>query len=87
LLVGGGADVPVRKKSAARTRLVQASASHHLSLVVSTAVIASSMQRQASSYLLSSAYAFAKHDNRHGIKTVVTTRRGWQRLDGKSVGS
>jgi hypothetical protein len=50
-------------------------ASHRLSFVVSTAVIASPMQRQASSYLPSSAYARAKHDNHHGIKTVAPVDR------------
>src|SRR5271166_96763 len=38
------------------------SASHHVSLVVSTAVIASPMQRQASSNWPSSAWALAKYD-------------------------
>ena len=51
------------------------SASHRLSLVVSTVDIASPMQRQASSYLPSSAYALAKHDNHHGIKTVAPVDR------------
>src|ERR1700688_4158482 len=42
------------------------SASHHLSLVVSTAVIASSMQRQASSYWPRSTQTRAKFDRDHG---------------------
>ena len=43
------------------------SASNHVSLVVSTAVIASPMQRQASSNWPSSAYALAKYDTCKGI--------------------
>src|SRR5271166_5159501 len=50
------------------TRLT--SASNHVSLVVSTAVIASPMQRQASSNWPSSAWALAKCDNHNGIHCV-----------------
>src|SRR5208282_670902 len=45
-------------------------ASHHVSLVVSTAVIASPMQRQASSNWPSSAYALAKYDKFNDTYTV-----------------
>src|SRR5215510_3717073 len=46
------------------------SASCHLSLVVSAAVMASSMQRQACSNWPSSAYALAKYDKCSGIHNV-----------------
>src|SRR3974377_222805 len=46
------------------------SASHHFSLVVSTAVIASPMQRQASSNWPSSAWASDKCDKKNGKYTL-----------------
>src|SRR6516162_2645656 len=47
------------------------SASHHLSLAVSTAAIASPMQRQASSNWPISALALVIYDNHNGIHIVV----------------
>ena len=55
------------------TRLM--SASHHLSLVVSTVIIASSVERQASSNWPTSAWALAKLDKCNGIHTVVPVDR------------
>ena len=50
------------------TRL--SSASQHLSLVVASAVVASSMRRQASSNRASSAFALAKCNRNNGINAV-----------------
>src|SRR5690242_1988810 len=50
-------------------------ASHHLSLAVSTAVIASPMQRLASSNWPISALALARNDNHNGIHIVVPVDR------------
>src|SRR5262245_6967254 len=51
------------------------SASCHLSLVVSAAVMASSMQRQACSNWPSSAYALAREDKYNGIQNVEPVDR------------
>ena len=48
------------------------SASHHFSLVVSIAVIASPMQRHASSNCPSSAWALAKYDKNNGIQNCCS---------------
>jgi hypothetical protein len=51
------------------------SASHHVSLVVSAAVIASPMQRQAASNCPSSAWARAKCGKKSGIRLVAPVVR------------
>src|SRR5215470_5966960 len=51
------------------------SASHHLSLAVSTAVIVSPMQRFAASNWPISALALARYDNHSGIHIVVPVDR------------
>src|SRR5262249_42038414 len=51
------------------------SASHHFSLAVSTAAIASPMQRLASSNSPISALAFATYDDHNGIHIVVPVDR------------
>ena len=55
--------------------ILQISASHHLSLVVSTAAMASSMECWASSNWRSSAWAFAKYGKQNGISTVDPVER------------
>src|SRR4029077_8995768 len=51
------------------------SASNHLSLVVSIVLIASPMQRQASSIWPRLAWAIAKYDNHRGIHAVTPVGR------------
>src|SRR5208282_6889560 len=56
------------------------SASNHVSLVVSIVVIASPMQRQASSNWPSSAWALAKYDLKQGQHAQMKNEQRYQNL-------